>query len=633
LQRSLLALGVVGFVLAAAAPAAAAPPTTLAVSGLHESNGVVEFYLTARDLPAGTAFDRATVTVRAGGVDLPATATLAQGSPDRPAPRRVAVLVLDASGSMAGAPLASAKQAALTYLDALPGDVQVGVVTVATTAAVVSPPTADRSALTRAVDGIAASGRTALYDGIAAAARLFGTPVPGEERRILVLSDGADTASRTALPAALSTVDTSRAVVDAVAFRNAGTSLQSIVAPSGGHRYTAADGASLATAFRTAAGSFSSQLDVTAKVPAVLAGRDTRLEITATVAGTTAATSVPVSFDADPRAVAVPQTFLPRQPDLVWYTVIGGLIFLALLAAGLVLFAPLIDFARHRRRLSQVDAFRVRTADPAADRSLTGTALAVSARVVRSGGLESRIADQLDHAGVRMSTSAWPLMRVAIGVICGLLLGVLFGPLIGVLVALITGWLLPWAYLRNRVERRQDRFAAALPDALQLVIGSLRSGFSLPQAIDAMAREAAEPVSSEFARALAETRLGVEMEDALSRVSARMASKDLAWAVVAIRVQREVGGNLAEVLSTTVATMREREALRRHVRGLAAEGRLSAYILIALPLLVALVMLLTRPSYLAPLVTTALGIGMLIAGIVLMVLGTFWMTRIVKVEV
>jgi Flp pilus assembly protein TadB len=134
-------------------------------------------------------------------------------------------------------------------------------------------------------------------------------------------------------------------------------------------------------------------------------------------------------------------------------------------------------------------------------------------------------------------------------------------------------------------------------------------------------------------RALAETRLGVEMEDALSRVAARMSSKDLAWAVVAIRVQREVGGNLAEVLSTTGATMREREALRRHVRGLAAEGRLSAYILIALPLLVALVMLLTRPSYLVPLVTTALGVAMLIVGIALMVLGTFWMTRIVKVEV
>jgi tight adherence protein B len=188
-------------------------------------------------------------------------------------------------------------------------------------------------------------------------------------------------------------------------------------------------------------------------------------------------------------------------------------------------------------------------------------------------------------------------------------------------------------YLRVRVDRRAQRFAEQLPDALQLVIGSLRSGFSLAQAFDAMVREAADPISTEFSRALAETRLGADMEDALSRVADRMGSKDLAWAVIAIRVQGDVGGNLAEVLSTTVASMRERESLRRHVRALAAEGRLSAYILIALPILVALWMLLTRPSYLAPLVTTPAGLLLLLIGVVLMALGSFWMSRVIKVEV
>ena len=630
-----VALAVAALVLGIAAPAAAAP-ATLAVSGLHEANGVVEFYLTARDLPAGTAFDRATVAVRAGGVDLPTRAALAQPSADRPTPRRMSVLVLDASGSMSGAPLVSAKQAALAYLDALPADVSVGVVTVATTATVALRPTADRAAITKAVNGIAAAGKTALYDGIAAAAQLFGTPVTGEERRILVLSDGADTASRTTVPQLLSTVDRSGAVVDAVAFRTAGTPLQSIVGPGGGHRYTAADGAALATAFRTAAGSFSSQLAVTATVPARLAGGDTRLDITATLAGTTVSTSVPIRFDIDARALPAPETVLVHQPDIVWYAAIGGLVFLALLAFGLVLFSPLIDFARHRRRLSQVERFRVRTptatASPA-DRSLAQAALAVSAKVVAARGMEARIADRLDRAGLRMGVSAWPLLRGFTVVMLAAVLVALIGPLFGVALGVVPGWFGPGIFLRARIDRRQQKFAAQLPDALQLVIGSLRSGFSLAQAIDAMAREAAEPVAGEFSRALSETRLGVDLEDALARVAQRMRSKDLAWAVVAIRVQREVGGNLAEVLSTTVGTMRERQALRRHVRALAAEGKLSAYILIALPIVVALVLMLTRPGYLAPLVHSAVGVGMLLVGAGLMVLGTFWMARIVKVEV
>jgi tight adherence protein B len=363
---------------------------------------------------------------------------------------------------------------------------------------------------------------------------------------------------------------------------------------------------------------------VSATVPKALAGRDTQLEVTATVDGTTASTSVPVTFDIDPTAATQKQTFAAQQPDIVWYAVIGVLVFLALLAFALVLFAPLIDFTRHRRRLSQVDAFRVRTPVPAG---------APASRAIAPGGWEARTAERLDLAGLRMSPSTWLAVRFGIAAGVAVLAALLFGPFVAVLLGPVVGWLAPRLWLGDRVSRRQRRFAAALPDALQLIIGSLRSGFSLSQAVDAMVREAAEPLATEFTRALAETRLGAELEDALTRVATRMGSKDLGWAVVAIRVQREVGGNLAEVLSTTVTTMREREALRRHVQGLAAEGKLSAYILVALPILVTLVMLVTRPSYLAPLVTSAIGWAMLLGGAVLMVLGTLWMSRMVKVEV
>jgi tight adherence protein B len=112
-----------------------------------------------------------------------------------------------------------------------------------------------------------------------------------------------------------------------------------------------------------------------------------------------------------------------------------------------------------------------------------------------------------------------------------------------------------------------------------------------------------------------------------------MRNKDLAWAVVAIRVQREVGGNLAEVLSNTVETIRERESLHRHVRALSAEGRLSAWVLLALPLFMLGFMVIFRGAYLRPLYTHPLGIAMSVIGTVLVLVGGFWLTRLVKVEV
>ena len=141
------------------------------------------------------------------------------------------------------------------------------------------------------------------------------------------------------------------------------------------------------------------------------------------------------------------------------------------------------------------------------------------------------------------------------------------------------------------------------------------------------------PISSEFNRALVETRLGVPLEDALDGVATRMNSADFRWVVMALRIQRDVGGNLAEVLSTVSTTMRERARLNRQIQVLSAEGRLSAWILGGLPLAFIVYLLLVRPEYLEPLYTTRLGVAMLVLSGVLLVVGGLWMRRVVKVEV
>jgi tight adherence protein B len=319
----------------------------------------------------------------------------------------------------------------------------------------------------------------------------------------------------------------------------------------------------------------------------------------------------------------------------MWRYAIAGLVFVSLLVVLLAVLLPVLTGGDKRRRLAELQ--RYRTAEVADEHTIPGgaitrTALSVTEHVVRSGGWEGHFATQLDRAGMKMRPHEWVLLRVVVVVGTVGALTLAFVP-IALPFGLVFGWLATAAYHRSRARRRADQFAAALPEALQLVIGSLRSGFSLMQAIEGMTREADEQVATEFGRMLAETRLGMELEDALDRLARRTENPDLAWTVMAIRVQREVGGNLAEVLSTTVATIRERELLRGHVRSLSAEGRLSALILVALPIVAAGLMFVMRPAYMHPLFTDSRGILMLLVAFSLLCVGVIWLSRAVRVEV
>jgi tight adherence protein B len=201
-----------------------------------------------------------------------------------------------------------------------------------------------------------------------------------------------------------------------------------------------------------------------------------------------------------------------------------------------------------------------------------------------------------------------------------------------VVCGIVLGWAGSFVWLRRKQAGRARAFADTLPDTLQLVASSLRTGFSLPQALDAAQQDGVEPMTSELGRALAANRIGAPLEDELELIADRTRSDDWRWAVMAIRIQRSVGGNLSEVLLTTVRTLRERAATRRLVRSLSAEGRLSAYILLGLPVFVATVLYLFRREYVRPLWTTTPGLVMVAVALLLMAVGTLWMRNVVKVE-
>jgi tight adherence protein B len=291
-----------------------------------------------------------------------------------------------------------------------------------------------------------------------------------------------------------------------------------------------------------------------------------------------------------------------------------------------------------QRRMS-IYTLTGRSRAPVERQSITRAHVARSAvdfagRIVARRDPQERLAHALDAAGLPLKPPEWALIHTGIAVGTGLvLLAVSEGQPLATLAGLLIGAIGPWVFLVSRQTRRRTAFYEQLPDTLQLVAGSLSAGYSMPQAVDTVVREGNQPIAGELYRALAETRLGVPLEDALDTVAERMRSRDFHWVVMAVRIQRDVGGNLAEVLSTVAATLRERERLRRQVRVLSAEGRLSALVISLLPVVFIVVAIVARPTYLKPLYTTAFGALMLITSSILFVTGIFWLRHVTKVEV
>ena len=192
---------------------------------------------------------------------------------------------------------------------------------------------------------------------------------------------------------------------------------------------------------------------------------------------------------------------------------------------------------------------------------------------------------------------------------------------------------LPPMALKFVVKRRRKKFVTQLPDTLTTLAGSLRAGRSLGQALEALAREMPAPMGRELRKVVAEVRLGRPLNEALDDAVDRVGSPDFRWAVLAIQIQAEVGGNLAELLNRVADTMRARSRLRGEVKALTAEGRASAGMLVVMPPALGLVMYTVNPDYMRPMFTETAGHIMLGISAVMIALGFFWMKKVVTIDV
>jgi tight adherence protein B len=251
-------------------------------------------------------------------------------------------------------------------------------------------------------------------------------------------------------------------------------------------------------------------------------------------------------------------------------------------------------------------------------------------RALERQGRRATLNDALERAGIDMRPGEFMVLAAGVTIAVLFVGFLLLGPIVGLMMGAVTAIAFR-AVVTIRASRRRARFADQLGDTLQVIAGSLRSGHGLLQAVDTVAEESESPTREEFRRIVVETRLGKNLQDALQAAAMRVRNDDFEWVVEAIEIHREVGGDLAEVLDHVAATIRSRNSIRRQVQALSAEGRLSAVILFILPVGLTGVIAVVNPSYLDELIDSTAGNVLIAVGIALLVVGGFWLRRIVRI--
>ena len=651
----LLAALLLGSLLAGGVAAAQQEPLKVAFRRSEPSPGKLKVTV-AMSGPAwgsGQRLDQGafTATINGKPVDITGASPLQeqQGSLGKVA----VMLAVDTSGSMrVNQNILRAQAAADTFAQKMKQGTRLGLIAFSTKPQVVQSLTTDRDLVRTAIGSLNATGDTALYDAVVLASGLLDNEQG--QHNLVLLSDGRDEGSRASREDAISAARKAGVTVYTVGLNVPGRAqdqqaLKRLAERTGGAAVEVNNADDLVNQFSLIAQTLASQYVVDMRLPSGLGNQvNFRLEVTANgavgvyqkadfaLAGQASPTTLPVPADLPP----VPGLSRLESPQGRYVIAFAG--FAAVLLACLVLFGPGSRSARPYRALRQrLSPYSLTPAIADNQPRLTafgssewaGKATAMAETLVRRGNLEETFLDRLEAAGLNMRVAEFVLISLGSAFIPPLLVLVLTRNLLVTVVVVLLGTVGPFLYLSVMASRRQAKFEEQLPSTLQLLSGALQAGHSLQQAVDTVVHEAGDPIAGEFQRVLTEARLGRPLEEAFEAMAKRTNSIDFKWTVMAIRLQRQVGGNLAEVLSTVSQTIRDRYALKRQVKALSAEGRLSSLILSILPLLMFVALLIFNPVFLRPLFSTGIGLMMMAGAAVLMLFGVFWLKKITEIKV
>jgi tight adherence protein B len=541
------------------------------------------------------------------------------------------MLVTDTSRSMRGKPLDQAVSAARTFANSKAPIDQFSVLSFGDEVSAASPLTTDPTSIAAALREITLSKKkgTALYDGLLAGIRTLADA--GAGRHVLVvLTDGDDTSSNSTSAQVIAAAHNSDVTIYAIALKGSTfkpVTLERIATATGGGLFRANAG-EIKTVYAQINRDLHNTylLEYTSSLPA----KKVSLEVS--VAGATSSTggftATAAKTVAPPKLNANVSRFTDTRFANLFLALAVGV--LALLG-GLLLFRPSTE-SRLQKRIEGYAQVTVKSSDsdgqsrsPLFQQLLVATEKAL-------GRLKywQKIGFLLQQADLPMRPAELFYIQLAVAAVLGIITTIIGAPMLVSLAAFAIGLAIPHLYVARKAGKRLKKFEAQLPDTLVAVAASLRAGHSFAQAMSTIVKDGAEPSAKEFQRVETETRLGRSTDDAMQGMADRLASRNFEFVVLAVNIQRQVGGSLAEILDMVADTVREREQFSRKVKALTAMGRASAYVLVGMPFFIGSALAAINWGYISPLFTTYPGHIMLVAGFVLIGVGSMILRKMVN---
>jgi tight adherence protein B len=611
------------FALVVAAPAAASG--TLAVKKV-DTSGFPTVRVSVQTGVAGTAPD---LQITENGVPARNLTAVDPGAP------AAIALVIDTSNSMAGQKLQDAINAASGFVSAQKDGNLLAVYGFNSQPYPAARLSADKTEIVTALGQLGTGGQsgTALYGAIQMAATDLHT-ASAQRRIMILLTDGASQSDTATLDDALKSAEDAGVDVYPIGIATTGNAksvLDQIAKATGGTSSVATDSSALASIYDTISAELGTSYTYLYQ-SSVAPGAAIKLELSAKGLGTVEQSLTAPGQLAPPSSsgggLKLPQGAVGR---MVLAISVGLFVLLAMaliLSAkpSVVLNKRIAPYTDQKKRAElEADA-----SDPTR-LSLLHQLFIATERIIGSMNFWKRMSSTLEQADLPLRTAELFYIQMGSALVLGLVTSVVLGKRgLFALAAVAIGGVLPVLFVRMKAKKRLNLFENQLPETLITMAASLKAGHAFNQAVQSAVQEGAEPTAKEFSRVVAEIQLGAPSEQALQAMAERMNSYNFGFVVMAVNIQRTVGGSLADILDMVSDTVRQRQQFEKKVKALTAQGRMSAYVLVAMPFLMGLAIFALNPSYMSILFTTAIGKIMIVGSLVMMGIGSVIIRKIVS---
>jgi tight adherence protein B len=455
---------------------------------------------------------------------------------------------------------------------------------------------------------------------------------PAQRRVMIVITDGSSDHDSATMAQALAAAKAAGVIVYPVGIATdptAQSALQQLASATGGTASQATDSAALSSIYSQISadlGSSYTYLYQSATAP----GAPLKLELSAK------------GYSSATEDLKAPGTFVPvgtTSGGLKLPQGSAGRVMIAAIVGLFVLFAMVLilsarpDVIVHKRIAPYTESKRAAVSEDAKEAriSLLHQLFISTERIVGSMNFWQKMSGRLEQADLPLRTAELFYIQMASAMLLGFIMAFILGHRgLFALGAVIVGALLPAFYVKMKAKKRLSMFENQLPETLITMAASLKAGHAFNAAVAMCVQEGAEPTAKEFSRVVAEIQLGAQSEAALEAMALRMNSYNFGFVVMAVNIQRTVGGSLADILDMVSDTVRQRQQFEKKVKALTAQGRMSAYVLIAMPFLMGLAIFALNPAYMSILFTSSVGKVMIAGSLVMMGIGSMIIKKIVS---